>query len=635
MNADMKVKEIVERLDRNEIVIRLGKGVDIEQQIKKCVMLITHEFSRSGAPTMLLEMANTMRKQGTSVWILCNAIGPLMESFLESGHNVIVYNKYLSDSKWMRMARRTFDLWCVNTMVLFDVFQYLNRVGANVVWWVHEGEGWFEVYKDLLPNLKIGKRTKILAAGPYVQRMFEQYASMKVSILNFVITDVGMCMKVRQPGQKVRFLQAGMIDGNKRQGLFAEAIALLPNEIREASEFIICANREGADISELSKVDRIIEKYNNVKLVPQVERKILYEMYDYTDAVVVASLIETTSAVMVESMMKGKVGICSSTCGVASYLEDGKNGFIFQSGNAKELAKKITYVVENINEMSSVGTEARKVYENVYSREIFEKEIEKIEEWFEDNRSDWYSHVLTSIIVVTSNSKQQLLMTLRSIYNQTYHNYEVVVIDDASTDDSVEAVAEEFGAKENLKYYINEEKQGKGKSYNLALECCEGDYIAFVEAGDIWLNDKLESQLEVLIANDEYEGIYSYARTMANEGQQYLCPSSGNMLSNIQQVMIKDIKKVRLGTIVLHKSTLQKIGCFCEMLDEHAGYEFLLREMGKLKMYGLSEITMFTAEYTNLTDNIEEFIYANCLVLINQFEDIQSSGYREEFFPIF
>ena len=99
-----------------------------------------------------------------------------------------------------------------------------------------------------------------------------------------------------------------------------------------------------------------------------------------------------------------------------------------------------------------------------------------------------------SVIIPLYNKAHTIERTLRSVFSQTYTNFEVIIIDDGSTDGSTNIIKEEF-KDERLKIIV---QQNKGVSYarNVGIENAKGDYIAFLDADDEWLPYYLQTVLE-------------------------------------------------------------------------------------------------------------------------------------------
>jgi teichuronic acid biosynthesis glycosyltransferase TuaG len=109
---------------------------------------------------------------------------------------------------------------------------------------------------------------------------------------------------------------------------------------------------------------------------------------------------------------------------------------------------------------------------------------------------------LVSILTPTYNTEKFIRSTIESAKNQTYTNWEMILVDDASTDNTV-AIIEEFIKKDSrIKLFKLPENRGNGFARNAALEKATGKYIAYLDADDVWFPEKLEKQIQFLKANN-------------------------------------------------------------------------------------------------------------------------------------
>ncbi|MDQ6469961.1 glycosyltransferase family 2 protein [Flavobacterium sp. LHD-80] len=109
---------------------------------------------------------------------------------------------------------------------------------------------------------------------------------------------------------------------------------------------------------------------------------------------------------------------------------------------------------------------------------------------------------LVSILIPTYNTEKFIRETLQSVQNQSYSNWEMILVDDASTDQTV-AIIEEFAQDDNrIKLFKLEKNSGNGFARNIALEKASGKYIAYLDADDLWFPEKLEKQIQFLKTNN-------------------------------------------------------------------------------------------------------------------------------------
>lgn len=107
---------------------------------------------------------------------------------------------------------------------------------------------------------------------------------------------------------------------------------------------------------------------------------------------------------------------------------------------------------------------------------------------------------LISIITPVYNSEKYIGETIKSVLAQTHNNWEMLIADDCSKDNTAKVVSEFNDPR--IKYFKLEENAGAAIARNKALEKAKGTYIAFLDADDMWKPNKLEKQLDFMIYNN-------------------------------------------------------------------------------------------------------------------------------------
>ena len=106
-----------------------------------------------------------------------------------------------------------------------------------------------------------------------------------------------------------------------------------------------------------------------------------------------------------------------------------------------------------------------------------------------------------SIIMPNYNCEKFIKDTIESVINQTYSNWELLIVDDCSTDSSVEIINGYCQKDERIKLFINDVNKGAAASRNWAMREASGRWIAFLDSDDLWLPEKLEKQLAFMTEN--------------------------------------------------------------------------------------------------------------------------------------
>lgn len=103
---------------------------------------------------------------------------------------------------------------------------------------------------------------------------------------------------------------------------------------------------------------------------------------------------------------------------------------------------------------------------------------------------------LVSIVMPSYNTGRFIAESIRSVIAQTYQQWELIIVDDCSTDDT-DAVVKSFH-DERIRFYKNEKNSGAAVSRNKALREAKGRWIAFLDSDDLWLPEKLEKQIDFM-----------------------------------------------------------------------------------------------------------------------------------------
>ena len=109
---------------------------------------------------------------------------------------------------------------------------------------------------------------------------------------------------------------------------------------------------------------------------------------------------------------------------------------------------------------------------------------------------------LVSIITPSFNSEKFIASTIRSVQDQTYSNWELLIVDDCSTDNTERIVADFTQNDNRIKFYKLTKNSGAGVARNQAVQMAGGKFIAFLDSDDVWKPEKLSKQTNYLISNN-------------------------------------------------------------------------------------------------------------------------------------
>lgn len=125
--------------------------------------------------------------------------------------------------------------------------------------------------------------------------------------------------------------------------------------------------------------------------------------------------------------------------------------------------------------------------------------------------------VAISVLMAVYNCDRYLREAMDSILNQTWDDFEFIIVNDGSTDNSLQ-ILKEYSDK-RIKIVTYEENKGVAHARNIGLEHCTSEYVALMDADDIALPDRLKLQYEYLMEHREIDGVYAKFRNLDVDGR--------------------------------------------------------------------------------------------------------------------
>lgn len=177
-----------------------------------------------------------------------------------------------------------------------------------------------------------------------------------------------------------------------------------------------------------------------------------------------------------------------------------------------------------------------------------------------------------SVVIPACNSSSTIRSAIESVHSQNYKEFEIIVIDDGSSDNTRGVLAEFASIK-----YLYQENQGPSAARNRGVREASGDLIAFLDADDIWLPEKLELQVQAFNKNPRL-GLCATA--------SYFCDEHfGNRRLN--DAKLKDHRQIRRGlieknlfptpTVMVRRECFEKVGLFDESIRYGEDWDMWLR----------------------------------------------------------
>ncbi len=211
-----------------------------------------------------------------------------------------------------------------------------------------------------------------------------------------------------------------------------------------------------------------------------------------------------------------------------------------------------------------------------------------------------------SVIIPTYNNGRFIADAIQSVLQQTFNIHEIVVVDDGSTD-KTEDIVRSFGDKVR---YIKQHNAGVSAARNTGIENTTGEIIAFLDADDIWLSEKIEKQV-AKFAEDEQVGLVHCAM---REFDDQTGETIAMHLEGGEGWVAKDIALLEKpviagpgGSIVVRRDVIEDVGGFDTRLKNGEDWEFCLRVAKKYKVGFVREpLVDYRNHGGNATKNVSE-----------------------------
>jgi glycosyltransferase involved in cell wall biosynthesis len=198
---------------------------------------------------------------------------------------------------------------------------------------------------------------------------------------------------------------------------------------------------------------------------------------------------------------------------------------------------------------------------------------------------------LVSVVIPTYNASNFLIKAIQSVINQTYKNWELIIVDDGSTDQTRQIV-EEFQKKDSRIKYFFQNNKGQGAARNLGIKNASGNYIAFLDSDDEFFENKLERVISYFEKDKNIGLIYTDAIIIGGHlynkrRSEIFTPYSGNIYTKL---LFNNF--ITTSTVVVRRGVLQDCGLFDEsdLLRNFEDYDLWLRIAKKYKIEYIPEV---------------------------------------------
>jgi glycosyltransferase EpsE len=188
-----------------------------------------------------------------------------------------------------------------------------------------------------------------------------------------------------------------------------------------------------------------------------------------------------------------------------------------------------------------------------------------------------------SVVMGVYNTKQYVTEAVESILKQTYKDFEFIIIDDASTDGTSEALKKIAEKDKRIKLFRNKKNLGLTKNLNIGLRKAKGEFIARMDADDVSLPNRFATEVEFLDKHPDIALVGTWADVINSEGK---------VISDIKYVTdhnairrnMTERSQIIHPSVMFRKSIVKKAGFYDEKLRTAQDYEYFARVMSQFKV---------------------------------------------------
>lgn len=343
-----------------------------ESRNQKKILLISHELSYTGAPLLLLNVADIFMSLGYGVIVASPKDGDLKKEFLEKGIDVCIDTELSYSNTSIEFYREKNVVFCIANSIN-SVVAYLNiSKKIKSILWIHENiiPEKYNLYFSKKILSKINKKNNVYVPCELTKSYIESKIK-EVKILRYPIKDhytKTSTTSSLQNNDIIHFALLGTFEKRKGQDLVIEAVKRIPKDLRKKIDIVFIGDDFGSGYK--------TELIHNAKNVPELNfkktiknREEYYSLFENIDYLLCPSRQDPYPLVVIDALMMCRPPIISTNVGEKDILKHGFNGFIFKNENVEELKLIIEQILLKDVNYEEISKESRRVFEENFKVE--------------------------------------------------------------------------------------------------------------------------------------------------------------------------------------------------------------------------------------------------------------------------
>ena len=236
-----------------------------------------------------------------------------------------------------------------------------------------------------------------------------------------------------------------------------------------------------------------------------------------------------------------------------------------------------------------------------------------------------------SVIIPSYNNANYIARAIDSVLNQTYRDFEIIVVDDGSTDNTKDIVS----SYPNPVKYLGQDNRGPSSARNAGIAASRGEFIAFLDSDDYFMKPNLEMKMSFLESNPRAGWIYSDWQYVNDEGSPLKKGSSKfkysdkKLTGEIFEELVRSRNFISPCTVVVRRSVLDDVGHFDTVIPSQEEYDLWLRISLQYAAYYIDKVLVFvTVHPKSLSRDFTKWANGNA-VIVEKLKHLIPQNFRD------
>lgn len=225
-----------------------------------------------------------------------------------------------------------------------------------------------------------------------------------------------------------------------------------------------------------------------------------------------------------------------------------------------------------------------------------------------------------TVIIATYNAITYLPITVDSVIQQTFTDFEVLIVDDGSTDETVEWVSKLVDPRVRL---ISQANQGVAVARNQGIANAQGEYVAFLDADDLWEPTKLEKQVKCLEENPQVGLVNTSIVNIDEQGKPLGAVNASDVEGNVLKYIVEENLILCGSAPMVRRSCLEAVQGFDQKLMSAEDWDLWIRLAARYDFAVVREpLVLYRQHLNSKSNNIERHLKHRLKVIDKTFETV-------------